>query len=248
MMPPSSGCASARCGNFLATLLLSQGVPMLLGGDEFSRTQGGNNNAYCQDSEISWFDWEGIDAAGRGRLAFTRTLIALRRAHMLFHRNRFFHGQTIPGTDVKDVVWLRPDGAEMGDDDWTDPHGRALAVRLSGEAGLMHLTERGEQEPDDQPPSSQVGSCGLGALSPREAVEMPPVRPSTVRTCWGRSGKETWPLPASPERVRTFHRQGPRAVAPAAGSSANRASLRIQRRLDGAVPRSEYSAYAPDRW
>jgi glycogen operon protein len=135
--------------NMLATLLLSQGVPMLLGGDEFGRSQGGNNNSYCQDNEISWFDWEGMGEDGEALLAFTRKLIALRRDHIVFHRNRFFHGQTIPGTEVKDVVWLRPDGQEMTEDDWQDAHAKALAVRLSGEAGLMHLTERGEQEPDD---------------------------------------------------------------------------------------------------
>jgi isoamylase len=135
--------------NLLATLMLSQGVPMLLAGDEFGRTQNGNNNAYCQDNEISWVDWEGIDDEGRALLDFTRKLIALRREHIVFHRKRFFHGTTIPGTNVKDVVWLRPDGSEMSNVDWSDGLAKALAVVLSGEAGLMHLTERGEQEPDD---------------------------------------------------------------------------------------------------
>jgi glycogen operon protein len=135
--------------NLLATLLLSQGVPMLLGGDEFGRTQGGNNNAYCQDSEISWIDWQAMDDEGKDLLAFARRLIALRREHIVFHRNRFFHSQAIPGTDTKDVAWLRPDGQEMGDEDWKDPLAKALGVRLSGEAGLIHLTPRGEKEPDD---------------------------------------------------------------------------------------------------
>jgi glycogen operon protein len=135
--------------NFLATLLLSQGVPMLLAGDEFGRSQSGNNNAYCQDSEISWIDWQGTDDAAKGLLAFTRSLIKLRREHLVFHRSRFFYGKTIPGTEVKDVMWLRPDGSEMTDEDWRNAQGKALAVRLSGEAGLAHLTVRGEQEPDD---------------------------------------------------------------------------------------------------
>ncbi len=135
--------------NLLSTLLLSQGVPMLLAGDEFGRTQGGNNNAYCQDSDISWLDWAGIGAEGEALIEFTRRLIGLRRRHIVFHRNRFFHGETIPGTDVKDVVWLRPDGEEMAEADWGDGSAKALGVRLSGEAGLMHLTSRGEQEPDD---------------------------------------------------------------------------------------------------
>jgi isoamylase len=135
--------------NFLATLLLSQGVPMLLGGDEFGRTQGGNNNAYCQDSEISWLDWEGMGDEGKALLSFARKLILLRRAHIVFHRHRFFLGQAIPGTEVKDIVWLRPDGAEMSETDWGNAQAKALAMQLTGEPGLMHLTERGEQEPDD---------------------------------------------------------------------------------------------------
>lgn len=135
--------------NFLATLLLSQGVPMLLAGDEFGRTQGGNNNAYCQDNEISWFDWKAMSGEGKALIEFTRRMMALRREHIVFHRNRFFYGRIIPGTEVKDVVWLRPDGAEMTQENWSEPHAKALGVRLSGEAGLMHLTPRGEQEPDD---------------------------------------------------------------------------------------------------
>jgi glycogen operon protein len=135
--------------NFLATLLLSQGVPMLLGGDEFGRSQGGNSNAYCQDSAISWLDWEGMGQEGKALLSSARKLIALRRAHIVFHRHRFFHGEIIPGTEVKDVVWLRPDGAEMSETDWGNAQAKALAVRLSGEPGHMHLTERGEQEPDN---------------------------------------------------------------------------------------------------
>lgn len=135
--------------NLLTTLLLSQGVPMLVAGDEFGRSQQGNNNAYCQDNALSWLDWEGIDEDGRALLDFTRRLIALRREHIVFHRNRFFQGRVIPGTGVKDVVWLRPDGSEMTETDWQNPQARTLGMRLSGEAGLMHLTERGEQEPDD---------------------------------------------------------------------------------------------------
>jgi glycogen operon protein len=135
--------------NFLATLLFSQGAPMLLGGDELGRTQGGNNNAYCQDSEIGWFDWQVRDDEGTALLAFARKVIALRREHIVFHRDRFFSGRPIPGTDVRDVVWLRPDGTEMAEGDWEPGHAKALAVRLSGEAGLAHLTAHGEQEPDD---------------------------------------------------------------------------------------------------
>jgi glycogen operon protein len=140
-----------QMGNFLATLLLSQGVPMLVAGDEFGRSQGGNNNAYCQDSDISWLDWSRIaeGTEGRALLDFVKELIRLRREHIVFHRSRFFHGRVIPGTNVKDVVWQRPDGSEMGEADWADPGNRSLRLLLSGEAGQFHLTARGEPEPDD---------------------------------------------------------------------------------------------------
>ena len=134
--------------NFLTTMLLSQGVPMLVAGDEFGRTQGGNNNAYCQDSEISWIDWN-LGEEGAALLAFTRKLIRLRIEHIVFHRGRFFQGAVIPGTDVKDVTWLRADGEEMTERDWADGHAKMLCLLLSGEAGLMHLTARGEEETDD---------------------------------------------------------------------------------------------------
>ena len=147
--PAIAALRNRQMRNFLATLFLSQGVPMLLGGDEFGRSQGGNSNAYCQDNEIGWLDWEGMGEEGTALLAFARKLILLRRAHIVFHRHRFFLGQIIPGTEVKDIVWLRPDGAEISQTDWGNAQAKALAVRLSGEPGLLHLTERGEQEPDE---------------------------------------------------------------------------------------------------
>jgi isoamylase len=119
--------------NFLGTLLLSQGVPMLCGGDEVGRTQGGNNNAYCQDNEISWFDWR-LDAARKEFLTFTRHLIALRRAHPVFRRRQFFAGRHIWGSEVKDLAWFRPDGKEMMDENWQDPLARCIGLRLAGDA------------------------------------------------------------------------------------------------------------------
>jgi glycogen operon protein len=131
--------------NLLATLLLSQGVPMLVAGDEFGRTQGGNNNAYCHDDVISWVDWKGIDAEGEELLRFTQRVIQVRRRHAAFHRNRFFVGNPAH----KDICWLRADGQEMTDADWDNGFERTLAFLLSGEAGGYHLTEQGEPVPDD---------------------------------------------------------------------------------------------------
>ena len=122
--------------NFVATLLLSQGIPMLLGGDEQGRTQGGNNNAYCQDNEISWFDWDSMDGT---MVAFTSRLIALRRDHPIFHRRRWFHGRALHGKDVVDVAWLRPDGTEMEDADWESGFAKSIAVYLNGDE--MHSTD-----------------------------------------------------------------------------------------------------------
>jgi glycogen operon protein len=134
--------------NLLATLLLSQGVPMLVAGDEFGRTQGGNNNAYCQDNEISWVDWD-IDADGQRLEDFVRWLIRIRREHIVFHRHRFFQGPQAAGNGVKDIAWLRPDGQERGPEEWSDPEDRCLAYILCGEAHGYHLTASGEPEGDE---------------------------------------------------------------------------------------------------
>jgi glycogen operon protein len=115
--------------NILATLLLSQGVPMLVAGDEISRTQQGNNNAYCQDNEISWLDWERADTS---LLEFTRRLIGLRREHPVFRRRRWFLGRAIHGTDVTDVAWFTPDGQPMSEEHWGEDCAKSLAVFLNG--------------------------------------------------------------------------------------------------------------------
>jgi isoamylase len=122
-----------RQRSFLATLFLSQGVPMLLGGDEMGRTQQGNNNAYCQDNEISWFDWN-LNDQQRGLFEFTRGLIALRKQHPVLRRRRFFEGVFLPGADIKDLTWFKRDGTEIIDEQWADPEARAMAMRLAGEA------------------------------------------------------------------------------------------------------------------
>ncbi|WP_291423509.1 glycogen debranching protein GlgX [Deinococcus sp.] len=131
--------------NFLATLLLGQGTPMILGGDEFGRTQKGNNNAYCQDNEISWYDWDNMD---RSLLDFTRKVIALRKAHPSLHRRKFFSGRTIRGENVRDIVWLRFDGQAMTDADWDNHQTQSLGMFLDGE-GLDDIDESGYPLKDD---------------------------------------------------------------------------------------------------
>jgi glycogen operon protein len=128
--------------NFLATLLLSQGVPMVLGGDEWGRSQGGNNNAWCQDNEVSWFDWEAGDDE---LLEFTRRLIELRRNHPVFRRTRFFDGT---GEQLPDVWWMRPDGRRMTRRDWDNAGARAIGAFLNGEE-LSTQNARGEEVRDD---------------------------------------------------------------------------------------------------
>ncbi|HUP69965.1 MAG TPA: glycogen debranching protein GlgX [Acidimicrobiales bacterium] len=126
--------------NFLATLLFSQGVPMILGGDEIGRTQQGDNNAYCQDNEISWFDWEGQDGA---LTAFTSRLISLRKTHPVFRRRRFFQGRPIHGDQSRDIAWFRPDGSEMTEKDWHEGFAKSIIVFLNGEA-ISSPDSRGE--------------------------------------------------------------------------------------------------------
>ncbi|GGP81566.1 glycogen debranching protein GlgX [Streptomyces melanogenes] len=137
--------------NFIATLMLSQGVPMLSHGDEFARTQHGNNNAYCQDSELSWVQWPepGGDPEGT-LLAFTRTMVWLRRDHPVFRRRRFFHGRPVEGThdELSDIAWFTPEGEEMTQQDWQAASAKALTVFLNGNA-ISEPGPRGERIADD---------------------------------------------------------------------------------------------------
>ncbi|TKK90177.1 glycogen debranching protein GlgX [Herbidospora galbida] len=132
--------------NFLATLFLSQGVPMLSHGDELGRTQGGNNNAYCQDNEIAWVDW----TENWLFLDFTRRVSKLRREHPVFRRRRFFYGRPVRGSGdpLSDIVWLTPGGTEMEDQDWNNGYAKALAVFLNGEA-ITEPDSRGRRIVDD---------------------------------------------------------------------------------------------------
>jgi isoamylase len=135
--------------NMLATLLLSQGAPMLLAGDELGRTRKGNNNTYCQDNELNWIGWQNLDMEAEKLHDFARALIKLRREHVVFRRGRFFLGTPTPGTKIKDITWLRPDGKEKEQEDWEVSYAHWLSFVLSGEAGQYHLTATGEPEIDD---------------------------------------------------------------------------------------------------
>ena len=126
--------------NFLATLLLSQGVPMLLAGDEFGQTQHGNNNAYCQDSSLAWLDWN-LSAEQRALLDFVRDLVCLRKTQPVFRRRHFFQGRPIHGEEIKDLYWLKPDGSEMSNSDWNNACARSLCMVLPGD----QITEIGER-------------------------------------------------------------------------------------------------------
>jgi glycogen operon protein len=145
--PAVQALRERQARNILATLLLSQGIPMLLAGDEIGRTQHGNNNAYCQDNELSWQSWS-LPRAALRQLEFTRKLIRLRLDHPVFHRRLFFQGRRIQGSAVKDLSWFRPDGKEMMEDEWNNGFTRCLGLRLAGDA-IEETDEKGQPIVDD---------------------------------------------------------------------------------------------------
>jgi glycogen operon protein len=128
--------------NMLATLLLSRGTPMIVAGDEFARTQGGNNNAYCQDNEISWLNWD-IGEKGESLMRFVRRVTALRERYPVLHRTRFLTAEWNEELGVKDVTWLRPDGEEMGSENWEDGNTRCFGILLDGRAQATGIRRRG---------------------------------------------------------------------------------------------------------
>jgi glycogen operon protein len=133
--------------NFLATLLLSQGVPMIYGGDERGRTQRGNNNAYCQDNLISWFDWK-LGERDEQLLQWTQRLIQVRHEHPVLHRRKFFQGRAIRGSDAHDIAWYAPDGSEMTEEQWRNGYLKTLGMLLNGLA-IDEVDETGEHIVDD---------------------------------------------------------------------------------------------------
>ncbi len=133
--------------NFLATLLLSQGVPMIWAGDEIARTQAGNNNAYCQDNEISWINWD-LSEDQENLLQFTQRLIQIRRDHPTFRRRKFFQGRQIRGANIRDITWFSPDGTEMNEEQWNSSWVRCIGIRLGG-GFIGDVDEFGEPVIDD---------------------------------------------------------------------------------------------------
>jgi isoamylase len=182
--------------NLLATLLLSQGTPMLLAGDEAGNTQGGNNNAYCQDNETSWLDWAGRSAADLDLLAFARRLIRLRRSHPVLRRPVFLHGRQVSATGVKDITWFTPQGAEKTPEQWRDGHARCIGLLLNGEAGFY-------MAPDGSPAHDISLLIVLNAFHDVVPFVLPPVPGGAgwrclldTRDAVGNGSPTVWPLGA----------------------------------------------------
>jgi isoamylase len=177
--------------NLLATLLLSQGVPMLYAGDEMGHTQMGNNNAYCQDNPISWLGWN-LQPQDRELLSFVQRVINLRKRHPVFRRRRFFQGRPIKGASVKDVLWLNPSGNEMSEDEWRGPSLHCLGMFLSGQ-GLDETDERGRNLTDEN------FLVLLNAYHEDMEFTVPAFRPGARWTAWMDTSRE-----ASLRTVETY--------------------------------------------
>ncbi len=162
--------------NMIATLLLSQGVPMISAGDSIGHTQNGNNNAYCQDNEISWLNWD-VQAQDHDLLAFVQRIIKFRKNHPAFRRRRFFQGRPIKGAEVKDILWLNPDGIEMSEDEWRDPSVHCVGMFLSGQ-GLDESDERGRKVSDDN------FLVLLNSFHEDEDFKLPPFSPGARWLAW----------------------------------------------------------------
>jgi isoamylase len=179
--------------NFMTTLLLSAGVPMILAGDEFCHTQQGNNNAYCQDNELTWLDWSMSEEKSQF-LTFVRTVIDIRTSNPVFQRRKFFQGRPLEGADVPDISWFQPSGEEMSDDAWNAGFGQCLGVRFSGDL-IGNVNERGEPITGD--------SIVLLANAHHEAI--PFILPSrSTEQEWERLIDTADPLAGAPA-IRAIH-------------------------------------------
>jgi glycogen operon protein len=191
--------------SILATLIFSQGVPMICGGDEVGRTQGGNNNAYCQDDEISWFNWD-INEAERSLFEFTRRLLTIRKEHQTFRRRKFFQGRRIRGADIRDVTWFSPDGEEMNEEQWNSSWVRCVGMRLGG-GPIGEVDANGDQVTDD------TFLVMLNAANSRVEFQLPD---GETRSTWDLL-VDTKLADAAPSRARsvegTRYSLGPRSFA-----------------------------------
>jgi glycogen operon protein len=180
--------------SFLATLAFSQGVPMLAHGDELARTQMGNNNAYAQDNEITWVDWN-LDPCQGKLVEFTQKLLAIRQAHPVLRRRHFFKGAIVEGSTQKDVTWIRPDGKEMQDTDWGNAEARAFGMLIDGAATdevderghavrgdtLLMILNAGEQDVTFSLPALEGGRKIWVIMVDTARDDLPVVRESTVK-------------------------------------------------------------------
>jgi isoamylase len=169
--------------NLLATLLLSQGVPMMYAGDAIGHSQMGNNNAYCQDNQISWLNWN-LQPDDRDLLAFVQRMITLRKRHPVFRRRRFFQGRPIKGATVKDVLWLNPSGTEMSEEEWREPSLHCLGMFLSGQ-GLDETDERGGKLSDEN------FLVLLNSYHEDVGFTLPAFRPGARWTAWMDTSRES---------------------------------------------------------
>jgi isoamylase len=174
--------------NLLATLFLSQGVPMMYAGDAIGHTQMGNNNAYCQDNSISWLSWV-LQPEDRNLLTFVQRMINLRKRHPVFRRRRFFQGRPIKGANVKDVLWLNPKGNEMSEDEWRDPAVHCLGMFLAGQ-GLDETDERGRKLRDEN------FLALLNAHHEDVAFTLPALHPGVRWSAWMDTSQEDGLRPA----------------------------------------------------
>jgi glycogen operon protein len=186
--------------NILATLLLSQGVPMILSGDELGRTQQGNNNAYCQDNEISWLDWD-LGDDGRALLEFTRQVVRIFHNHPVFRRRRFFQGRRIRNSGLKDLTWYGPHGDEMTDELWDASGLQTIGLRMAGDA-IEERGPRGERIVDDtlllilnaeakQHDFRLPRGRGTWRLVFDTARSKPPARSTSIRGTYRLAGRST---------------------------------------------------------
>jgi len=181
--------------NVIATLLLSQGVPMLTAGDELGRTQNGNNNAYCQDNEIGWLSWTGMTDDDRDFLDFVRAVAKLRREHPVFRRPRFFHGRKLGKGVLKDITWLSPRGGELAPEDWGLSYARCLGFHLGGESGA-YFSRLGDSLDDEQfvvlmnahygtvpfhLPGTELGRCWRALIDTTQPLPFPKGRQPVYR-------------------------------------------------------------------